>query len=70
MKYLFNLIFKKKDSNLEISDFFFRIFFIIFLVIFILEALFPGFATNWFNPIWLLLFAIVFLIISLSKKTL
>lgn len=51
---------KKEENFLRgLIEIIFRITFISFTVFFILEYFLPGFVTNWFNPIWLLIIAII-----------
>ena len=61
--------FKIKGENCRsVFDLFFKASFILFLILFLAEAAFPGFATNWFNPIWFLLLAIFFIIINFYQE--
>jgi hypothetical protein len=46
----------------------FRFSFFLFLVLFAIDFVLPGFVTNYFNPIWLLLIALVSGIIFSIKK--
>ncbi len=43
----------------DFSRIVFRVSFITFLILFIIEYLEPGFVTNWFNPVWLLIIGII-----------
>ncbi|OGY43533.1 MAG: hypothetical protein A2731_03835 [Candidatus Buchananbacteria bacterium RIFCSPHIGHO2_01_FULL_39_8] len=45
----------------------FRVFFITFLLLFIIDLAEPGFVTNWFNPVWLLIIALISAIIFITK---
>lgn len=53
--------FWKKEINFwtELNQLIFRTSFILFVIIFIVEYIFPGFVTNWFNPVWFLIIAII-----------
>lgn len=63
-----------KLKNLFKSNFFkvvsqiFRFSFITFVILFLVEYLEPGFVTNWFNPIWLLILALISSILALVNK--
>jgi hypothetical protein len=53
-------LFKREDSHFrEIAEIIFHFSLIIFLILLLIEYLVPGFATNWFNPIWFLIVAIL-----------
>jgi len=54
---------------LGLAEIIFRFAFITFLVLFVLDYLFPGFVTNWFNPIWLLFAAIISGIVYIQIET-
>ena len=46
----------------------FQVSFVTFAILLILEYFEPGFATNWFNPLWLLILAVLSGIIVVSTK--
>lgn len=46
----------------------FRAFFLTFLALFIVDYFLPGFVTDYFNPIWLLIISIITGIIAITKK--
>ena len=48
----------KKEFWFDLIEIIFRISFVTFGFLFVIEYVFPGFVTNWFNPIWLLIIAI------------
>jgi len=70
MRINFNIFKTKpeKDFWFTLAQSIFRIFFVTFVIFFIVEYIFPGFITSWFNPIWLLIIVIISGIISLLKK--
>jgi len=53
---------------LGLVEIIFRFTFITFLVLFILDYLVRGFVTNWFNPIWFLIIALISGIITALKN--
>jgi len=59
MKLKFNLLKKKENFWRQLSTIIFRVSFVSCLVLFIVDYLIPGFVTNWFNPIWLLIVALI-----------
>ena len=51
--------FSNKETFLhELFQIFFRIFLLAFVITFIIEYIEPGFVSNWFNPVWLLIIAV------------
>ena len=51
-----------KSQNVFIQDLaaiIFRVSSITFMAVFMAEYLCPGFVTNWFNPAWILLIALI-----------
>jgi len=42
----------------------FRVSILVFIGLFIGECFLPGLVTNWFNPVWILIIAIISAIIS------
>lgn len=54
-----NFLKKKHSPWLEAAQAIFRVSSITFMFLFGVEYFIPGFSTNWFNPIWLLVGAIV-----------
>jgi len=64
----FNFFKKKVNFWQGLSKVVFRVSFILFLIIFIVEYLYPGFATNWFNPIWFLIISLISVIILVTKN--
>lgn len=60
MKFKFNFFEKAEDDFwFGLSQIIFRISFITFIVLFVVDYFLPGFVTNWFNPIYLLIIALV-----------
>ncbi len=57
----------KNDCWSALGRMLFQISFITFTIFFIVDYIFPGFVTNWFNPIWLLIIAIISSIIVITK---
>ena len=69
MKKLFSLHHKNhKSVIMTISKNIFRIFGVVFLLIALVEYLVPGFFTNWFNPLWVLLIVVLSAIIMVSNS--
>lgn len=59
-----NFLFANKSTFFsQLNQIIFRIFFAVFMILFIIEYIEPGFVTNWFNPIWLLIITIISAII-------
>jgi len=59
-------LFKKESSHfLELIKIIFRFSLLIFIILFIIDYVLPGFVTNWFNPIWFLIIAILSGIITI-----
>jgi hypothetical protein len=58
MKIKVNL-FKEKNFWRGLFQLFFRFSFGYFLVLWLVDLILPGFVTNWFNPIWFLIIAII-----------
>ena len=56
----------KKDFWPRLSKVIFRISFITFVILFAVEYFLPGFVANWFNPIWLLIIALISGIIQIQ----
>ncbi|HLC89754.1 MAG TPA: hypothetical protein VJG65_02215 [Patescibacteria group bacterium] len=53
-------IFRRKDDfSTKLLNSIFRFSFILFVVLFLVDLILPGFVTNYFNPIWLLILAII-----------
>jgi len=52
----------------EIFFLIFRAAFCLFALFFIVDYVFPGFVTNWFNPIWILIIAVISAIISQDNE--
>lgn len=61
------IFFKEEKFFYGVVEIFFQVSFISFLLLFIADYIFPGFVTNWFNPIWLLIFSIICTIILFTK---
>jgi len=61
--------FKKAEDSfwLGLTRIIFRISFITFIILFAVDYFLPGFVTNWFNPIYLLIIVVVLGIIQLQK---
>lgn len=60
MKLRLNFFNKDKNSLwFSFGRIIFRISFITFIVLFITDYFLPGFVTNYFNPIWLLIIAVI-----------
>lgn len=68
MKIKLNFFQPKQNFWLELCRLIFRVSFLTFTVLFIVGYLIPGFVTNWFNPIWLLIIAIISGIIVVTKE--
>ncbi len=54
--------------RLALAQVIFRVSFVTFASLFFLDLLLPGFVTNWFNPVWILLIALITSIISQDKE--
>lgn len=67
MKIKLNLFGKKPDFWPELSALIFRVSFVTFLVLFAVDYAFPGFVSNWFNLVWLLILAAVCGIVSQAE---
>ncbi|MFA6410186.1 MAG: hypothetical protein WCW26_01265 [Candidatus Buchananbacteria bacterium] len=67
MKMKLNLLDHHHNFWLLIGQMVFRFALITFLILFGLDFIFPGFVTNWFNPIWFLLLALFSVIIFQDK---
>ena len=67
MKIKLNLFGKKWDFWRELAAVIFPVSFITFLALFAVDYVFPGFVSNWFNPVWLLIIAAVCVIIQQDK---
>lgn len=59
--------FSKANFWQQINQSIFRVSLITFLILFLVEYLEPGFVTNWFNPVWLLIITIVSGILVITK---
>lgn len=60
---------KQKEKFLKgLLEIVFRVSALGFVVLFIIEYIIPGFVTSWFNPIWLLIIAIISGIIVTTKE--
>jgi len=46
----------------------FKASFIMFIVLAVLEFFIPGFVTNYFNPVWILIISVFSAIISIAVK--
>ena len=70
MKLKLNLLILNKNQRLgiEIVEAVFRVTSVSFIVVFAVEYFVPGFATNWFNPVWLLITAFITGTIMIFKK--
>jgi len=64
MKIKVNFFKPKENFWLGLSQIVFRISFILVIFLFVMEYIFPGFVTSWFNPIWVLIITIISGIIS------
>ncbi len=53
------IFFKKEGFFSQLAKIIFRISLITFIVLFLAEYVEPGFVTNWFNPILILLLALI-----------
>ncbi len=57
--------FTKKSGTLhQLCSVLFRISAFVFGILLVVEIVIPGFVTSWFNPIWLLIIAVISGIIS------
>lgn len=52
-------IFKKDGFFYQLAKIIFRISLIIFLILFVIETILPGFVISWFNPVGMLIIAVV-----------
>jgi len=59
MKIKVNLFTKKNNFWRELARLIFQTSFITFCLLFIIDLLMPGFVTNWFNPIYLLIISLI-----------
>jgi len=61
------MIFSRIDNFLKpILRLIFRVSLVTFLFLLTLEYVFPGFVTNWFNPIWILILSLFCAIIVIT----
>lgn len=49
----------KEHFFLDFIQVIFRVFSVTFIIFFVVEYFLSGFVTSWFNPIWLLIIAII-----------
>jgi len=59
MKIKINFFKPKEHFFLGLARIIFRIATVTFIVLLLIDYILPGFVTNWFNPIWLLIIAII-----------
>ncbi len=59
---------RQTDFTQGLIDIIFKISSVTFIIFFVVEYFLPGFVTNWFNPIYLLIFAIISAIIIVRKE--
>ncbi|MAF13859.1 MAG: hypothetical protein CMI53_03130 [Parcubacteria group bacterium] len=68
MKMKFDFLQYEEKFWYGLAELVFRFTFIGFAVLLAIDYLVPGFVTNWLNPIWLLIIAIISAIILITKK--
>lgn len=59
MKIKLNLSQSKENFWLELDWLIFKVSFVIFVILLVVDLILPGFVTNWFNPVWLLIISII-----------
>ena len=59
MKIKLNLLHQEEKLFYGLIEVIFQTTAITFIILLAIEYLLPGFVTNWFNPIWLLITAII-----------
>jgi hypothetical protein len=57
-----------QDTLEDLTRIIFRLSGLAFLVLFVLDYFQPGFVTNYFNPIWLLILALASGIVLVTKQ--
>jgi len=62
-----NFLFKTESVGLIYSLAIFRVSSVLFMVLFMADYLVPGIVTNWLNPVWILMIAIVSGILAVSQ---
>ncbi len=58
---------KNKDIFLKTVEAVFQVSFVSFLALFAIDYIFPGFVSNWFNSVWLLILSFFCIIIIIAK---
>lgn len=66
MKFLDQI--RNNETVYAIARSFFTVGSISFLVIILFEVVFPGYFTNWFNPIWCLIIVVISGILTIANE--